>query len=1216
MVNSRQLVALIVDSLKNHIAEAIVVAMATVTKNIKDQVNKSIDAMNESVKGVCIRQDFLCTEMKKLSKEASTSTALIRPNHPKVSRMAKIEFLKFSRDDLTGWVYRCNQFFKYSKIHGEDMLWEVYVEALLKRFCSTYEDPMTDLKNISQKGGSVQVYIDAFDVLMTKVEVPKSQANQCFYCDQKYVPGHKCSGKLYSFEIVEDIGNYKDENGEQFSEGVFGYEDSVVKNRVGKLSECQEEIDMAAQPQILLNAISGVNTFQTIRVKGQINNKPVNILIDCGSTHNFLDITTTKQIGLTWKLQGETFQADMMLIPLGSCEMGRRVALMGAPQPALQWMLGKQLSAKLFSMSVCSYPPFGVQAELMSTCINLDSNNIHPCLSTLLYEYEEVFVVPKSLPPHRFHNHRIPFLNSTAPINIRPYRHPPSQKDAIEAMALMYEVFAPYLRKFALVFLDDILVYSRSVTEHTKHLAQVLEYLGHVIFGKGVATDPSKIKAMQEWPIPVNIKKLREFLGLTGYYRREMEGYLLDRHFKIKIKHFSLKYLMEQRLTTPFQIKWLPKLLGYDYDIVYKKGNENIMVDALSRSVISAVPVVVIDRKTAKVKNVVVVYWLVQCSFFNLPRLQNLTLAYNDFIGSQIPSEIGRFSYGLTHLNLSQCRFSGQVPTEITFLSKLVSLDLSYNQFDLKVHDLKNFFQNFTSMEKLLLKDVNISSTLPTSLNISSSSLKVLNLASTGLRGRLPHNIFNIQNLETLELGDNYLTGYLPLKVSVNLTHLTYLSLNDNTLSGTVPFESFALPSLQVLDISNNQLTGHIDMQTFRKLTNLIVLDLPSNNFSGEWELDTLLTNNRNHEALDLSYGGFSVTTKNHNHYVNPGFIYLNLASCKLKVFPNSFQAIKKLNELDLSSNKIHGHVPLGAGQIGGNELYYVNISRNFITGLPRFHWPKVNELYSQSNVIQGPFPPSICNLSDIWHLDMSNNRFGGVIPQCHKECGKREQGTIIFGYGCLVLLIRSCGEGVDQDFSKVLVDYTIVDLSNNYFDSEIPNIIKNLSSLKVLKLSHNNLYGRIPYSLGNLSEIESLDLSWNQLTEEIPESLAGIKRLKALSLSHNRLVGNIPSGTQFNIFEENAFEGNVGLCGFLLSKNCSEYTHKPQFEAEEHHEEESGFTWEAVMLGYGCGVLLGLVMGYLMLSTRKFKWFNAITNAGEHMILMRKNRRYVFIRK
>ncbi|GJR88425.1 retrotransposable element Tf2 [Tanacetum coccineum] len=57
----------------------------------------------------------------------------------------------------------------------------------------------------------------------------------------------------------------------------------------------------------------------------------------------------------------------------------------------------------------------------------------------------------------------------------------------------------------------------------------------------------------------------------------------MDRHFKIKTDHFSLKYLLDQRLTTPFQAKWLPKLLGFDYEISYKKGSGNIVADALSR---------------------------------------------------------------------------------------------------------------------------------------------------------------------------------------------------------------------------------------------------------------------------------------------------------------------------------------------------------------------------------------------------------------------------------------------------------------------------------------------------------------------------------------------------------------------------------------------------------------------------------------------------------
>ncbi|KAJ3687587.1 hypothetical protein LUZ61_016751 [Rhynchospora tenuis] len=112
---------------------------------------------------------------------------------------------------------------------------------------------------------------------------------------------------------------------------------------------------------------------------------------------------------------------------------------------------------------------------------------------------------------------------------------------------LMNDLFAPKLRKGVLVFFDNILVYSTSIETHLRLLQEVLEtlrknklfakkskcafgmeqieYLGHIISKKGVSTDPGKIEAMVQWPIPKTIKDLRGFLGLTGYYRKFVKGY-------------------------------------------------------------------------------------------------------------------------------------------------------------------------------------------------------------------------------------------------------------------------------------------------------------------------------------------------------------------------------------------------------------------------------------------------------------------------------------------------------------------------------------------------------------------------------------------------------------------------------------------------------------------------------------------------------------------
>jgi hypothetical protein len=114
-------------------------------------------------------------------------------------------------------------------------------------------------------------------------------------------------------------------------------------------------------------------------------------------------------------------------------------------------------------------------------------------------------------------------------------------------MYLMNKVFMEYLDKFVVVFIDDILIFSKNEEEHDKHYCLVLQklrenqlyakinkckfwleevsFLGHIISEGGIFVDPSKVKDVLNWKTPQNVSDIRSFLGLAGYYRRFIEGF-------------------------------------------------------------------------------------------------------------------------------------------------------------------------------------------------------------------------------------------------------------------------------------------------------------------------------------------------------------------------------------------------------------------------------------------------------------------------------------------------------------------------------------------------------------------------------------------------------------------------------------------------------------------------------------------------------------------
>jgi len=200
--------------------------------------------------------------------------------------------------------------------------------------------------------------------------------------------------------------------------------------------------------------------------------------------------------------------------------------------------------------------------------------------------------------------------------------------------------------------------------------------------------------------------------------------------------------------------------------------------------------------------------------------------------------------------------------------------------------------------------------------------------------------------------------------------------------------------------------------------------------------------------------------------------------------------------------------------------------------------------------------------------------------------------------------------KGFFIELVKIQSLFTTIDFSNNNFKGEIPKVIGELRSLKGLNLSHNNLTGCMPQSLGNLTNLEWLDLSSNKLTGEIPIQLADLTMLAFLNLSENYLFGHIPQGKQFNTFMNDSYYGNLGLCGFPMTKACgNDEGQQPSPSStiqEDDFEFENGFHWKVVLLGYGCGFMFGLGLGYLVFSSGKPKWLVNIVYGGRHNKLQR----------
>ncbi|XVF78881.1 hypothetical protein PTKIN_Ptkin14bG0173100 [Pterospermum kingtungense] len=442
--------------------------------------------------------------------------------------------------------------------------------------------------------------------------------------------------------------------------------------------------------------------------------------------------------------------------------------------------------------------------------------------------------------------------------------------------------------------------------------------------------------------------------------------------------------------------------------------------------------------------------------------------------------------------------------------------------------------------------------------------------------------------VEVLNLRSNLLEG--PLLVPPHSIH--FFLISDNKLIGEIPSSICNLGSLEILDLSNNNLSGAIRecLGSGDIKLHLSVMDLQMNHFHGNIpdsfdEGNVLRRINLNRNDLDGSLPKSLINC--HDLEV------LNLGNNKINdTFPYWLGSLPQLKVLVLRANYFHAQIIHSNKELLFSSLRILDLSRNEFSGfLPTTYFENFK---------------AMMNLWDVQMLYMGDKSYGYTYMLWRGTGYVDAEGSIYSVPDSVVVTMK----GSDFELKRIPNIFTAIDMSSNKFDGNIPEIVGNLTSLQVLNFSHNMLTGHIPSSFGNLTALESLDLSSNQLAGEIPMQLASLTFLEVLNLSQNQLVGQIPQGKQFNTFLNDSYEGNLGLCGFPLSKRCG--SDEPPAPPVFHKESDSdfGLDWKFVLAGYGCGLVFGFSAGYIMLTLQKPKWLVKRVQQFGNKVL-RRLRRY-----
>ncbi|XP_051125147.1 receptor-like protein EIX1 [Andrographis paniculata] len=483
----------------------------------------------------------------------------------------------------------------------------------------------------------------------------------------------------------------------------------------------------------------------------------------------------------------------------------------------------------------------------------------------------------------------------------------------------------------------------------------------------------------------------------------------------------------------------------------------------------------------------------------NLSSLSHLDLSDNNITDANWPQRILKVS-SLKELLLAYCHLSDGTYSEEYLFVNSSSSSASLSSANLGGNDLTlrtlGWLSNIRSLVYLKLSANQLDGVVPHSIR-NLTFLEHLDLSHNKLKRVAPGSLENLSNLTLLDLSYNEL-GQPLMELTGNLSckALEELDLRFNKLSGLPP-DFVQHRQLVELHISYNSLDGILSKTTFTKLDNLKWLDLSSNDalsISPFWNPPLNLNN--------LYLSSVNVGPK------FPPWIQvledlwrLGLSSCGISdQVPNWFWNFSTaLTDLTIPDNQISGTIPdLFSGQLRSIDLRW----NRFYGPLPEF-LNHTRSLKLSHNEFSGSIS-SICKLSSLVTVDLSDNLFVGMAPNCWENMTNNIQSLNLGNNSFSGEIPESLG--LLEIVSKLY-------LNDNDFSGKLPSSLKHCNNLELLDVAGNNLTGTISEWLdgANYTYLKYLKFRQNKFYSDIPQEICNLTQIQVLDLSKNNLSGKVP---------------------------------------------------------------------------------------------------------